>query len=394
MQDVSGIPVNERSLSMRWRRLVRLIRTEGSGPLRESAAMGAGVFIGCLPFYGFHLLICTAVGTVFRLNRLKMYLAANISNPIAAPWLVFLEIQLGAWLRRGSFHPLSMESVSATSFGVVSVDLVIGGVALGAVLGGLSAGMTYALVRGTERSAFASLAGLASDRFIAVGIVAWEFARGKLRADPIYKALVCDGLLGRTARAGGTLLDVGCGMGLSLAILAEARRAASTARWPAEWPAAPCFDRLVGIELRRRVAAIAAAALGDAAEVIVGDARVAIPARAHCVLLFDVLHMMRREEQEALMAAIASALDPEGLILIREADAAAGWRFTAVRWGNRLKAFAFGSWRQQFHFRSASEWQASLARLGLHAEVREMSEGTPFANVLLVVTPRRPASRA
>ena len=51
--------------------------------------------------------------------------------------------------------------------------------------------------------------------------------------------------------------------------------------------------------------------------------------------------------------------------------------------GNRLKALAFGSWRQPFHFRTAAEWQACLASHGLHAEVREMSEGTPFANVLL-----------
>ena len=30
---------------------------------------------------------------------------------------------------------------------------------------------------------------------------------------------------------------------------------------------------------------------------------------------------------------MAAALDPGGLMLIREADAAAGWRFTAARWG-------------------------------------------------------------
>ncbi len=388
--------MTETALSARLRRFVQVIRTEGSGPRRESAAIGAGVFIGCLPFYGFHLLICTAVGTVFRLNRLKMYLAANISNPIVAPWLLLLEIQSGAWLRRGTFHRLTMETVSAMSLGTVSLDLLVGGVAVGLVLGGIAAGMTYMLVGRSERDAFASLVRLASDRYITVGIVAWEFARGKLRGDPIYRAVVCSGLLSPRPQSspGGTLLDVGCGMGLTLALVAEANRAKTAGTWPDAWPEPPCFDRAVGIEVRRRVAAIAAAALGGDAKVITGDARTAIPDRVHAVLLFDVLHMMRGEDQEALLAAIASALDPDGVILIREADAAAGWRFTAVRWGNRLKAVAFGSWRQPFHFRTTSGWQACLARLGLRVEVREMSGRTPFANVLLVVTPPQPRSCA
>jgi len=96
--------------------------------------------------------------------------------------------------------------------------------------------------------------------------------------------------------------------------------------------------------------------------------------------------MVRREEQEAVLATLAAALAPRGVMLIREADAAAGWRFECVRWGNWLKAAAYGSWSQPFHFRTAAEWQACFSRLGLHTEVREMSEGTPFANVLFRVT--------
>ena len=68
---------------------------------------------------------------------------------------------------------------------------------------------------------------------------------------------------------------------------------------------------------------------------------------------------LKRDDQEALLAALASALSPDGVMLIREADASAGWRFTAVRWGNRLKALAFGAWQQQFHFRTASAWHAA-----------------------------------
>ena len=106
------------------------------------------------------------------------------------------------------------------------------------------------------------------------------------------------------------------------------------------------------------------------------------------ILLFDVLHMLSAAEQESLLASMAGTLEAGGVMLIREADAAAGWRFTAVRCGNRLKALVYGAWEQSFHFRTAAEWRACLVRHGFDAEVRDMSTGTPFANVLLVATRR------
>src|SRR5438046_80713 len=92
----------------RIRSLFYGLRTEGAGTGREAAAIGLGVFIGCLPLYGFHLMLCWIVGWLLKLNRLKLYLAAHVSNPLFAPTLVFLEIQIGAWLRRGAPHELTL----------------------------------------------------------------------------------------------------------------------------------------------------------------------------------------------------------------------------------------------------------------------------------------------
>lgn len=380
--------VTQPSLVLWLRRLFLILRTEGAGASRESAAIGIGVFIGCLPTYGLHLLLCTAAGTAFGLNRLKMYLAANISNPFVAPWLILLEIQVGALLRRGSFHPLTIEAVKTSTLAGVTADFLIGSFMVGIVLGGIAGGVTYVLARGTrETDAFGLLVRAVADRYIDCGIVAWEFARRKLTADPVYRAVLCGGLLTRQPGRGSTLLDVGCGMGLSLALTAEAVRASKAGTWPAAWPAPPQFDRLVGIELRRRVATLASSALSGDALVIAGDALAAVPDRCESVLLFDVLQMMRRDEQEALITALSGAIAPDGVMLIREADASAGWRFTIVRLSNRLKSLAFGAWRQPFHFRSAAEWSACFARHGFDADMRQMSANTPFANVLFVVTP-------
>jgi uncharacterized protein (DUF2062 family)/protein-L-isoaspartate O-methyltransferase len=375
-------------IRFRLRRLVHGMRTEGSGPVQETAAIGVGVFIGCLPLYGLHLALCVAVGTLLRLNRLKLYLAANISNPFVAPWLIFAELQAGSWLRRGHVHDVSFETIEATGVVVLGADLLIGSVAVGLVLGALAAWGTYAMVRGDAGDRrFAELAGRASDRYLGTSITAWEFARGKLRRDPIYRAAVFDGLLERTegpSRSDDTLVDVGCGQGLMLALLAEVRRAVRTGDWP-DTAGTPRVDRMVGVEMRPRVARLARVALGQDAEIVTGDARdVALP-RGDVVLLFDVLHLMAAAEQERLLSSLAASLAPGGVMLIREADRAAGWRFTAVRVGNRLKALAVGRWRQQFHFRSTAEWLACLSRLGLRADVRPMGGGTPFGNVLFRV---------
>jgi uncharacterized protein (DUF2062 family) len=376
-------------LPIRFRRFVHGLRTEGDGPGRETAAIAVGVFIGCLPFYGLHLVMCLAVGTLFRLNRLKTYLASNISNPFVAPWLLLAEVQAGAWIRRGSFHALTVETMKTTGLGVFGADVLAGSVVVGGVLAGLAAWATAALIRGgSTDTEFSELVRRASDRYVGGSITAWEFARAKLWSDPIYRAVICDGLLAGPdgMPATGTLVDVGCGQGLTLALLSQARSDARSV-WPLGWSPPPCFDRLVGIDTRRRVAALASEALRGEADVVVGDARTGVIERADVVLFLDVLHMMSPEEQDALLASAAASLSPRGRLVIREADAAAGLRFSMVSLGNRMKALTFGHWRQRFHFRTVAGWEACFSRLGLHSETRAMGQGTPFANVVFVVTP-------
>lgn len=364
------------------RRLVYQLRTEGGSRARESLAIALGVFVGCSPWYGFHLAICWALGRLLGLNRLKMYLAANVSNPVAAPFLVFAELQAGAWLRRGSFHALSLDTVRTTDPWTFGADLVVGSLVVGAGLGALAGLGTWLGRRGRDGDpVFAALVSAASDRYVGTSITAWEFARGKLRGDPLYRAVALDGLL----PPGGVLIDVGCGQGLMLALLAEAARTARSGNWPAPFPP-PVFDRLIGIDSRERVAAIARRALGADADVIAGDARVHLPDACRVVLFFDVLHMMPYRDQEQLLDRMSRSLEPGGVILVREADAGAGWKFRAVQAGNTLKALAFGDWGRRFHFRTEEAWRQAFASAGFAVAVRGASQGTPFGNALFVLT--------
>lgn len=365
------------------RRFFYRMRSEGSGAVRESLAVGLGAFIGCLPIYGLHLGVCVVLGWLLGLNRLKMYLAANISNPFVAPLLLFSEVQLGSLLRRGALHAISLDTVRAANIRTLGGDLVIGSIVLGILLGVVLATVTYLSLRASDKDpGFLDLVRTASDRYLGVSITAWEFARGKLRGDPLYRSVLCGGLL----RSGNTLLDLGCGSGLMLALFAEARSRVRSGTWNSGLPAPPLFERMVGIDIRPRVVRVARQALGADAEILEVDARELNPSMHEAVLICDVLHMIRFDEQEKLIALARRALGEGGVLLVREADAGGGWRFAVVRAGNRLKSIVFGNWRQRFYFRTHLEWCGLFARHGLAVISVPNGDGTPFASVLFRLT--------
>ncbi len=345
--------------------------------------MGVGALLGCLPLYGAHLLLVIAVGRVLGLNRMRMYIAANISNPFFAPVLILAEIQVGALVQRREIHDLALEAIRTTDPWIYGIDLVIGSVVVGTLIGLVMAGLTWASVASGPPLAphLARLFDAAAYRFLEIGVTAWEFARAKLRRDPIYGAA-----LAVLPQSGTTLVDVGCGQGLALAVLFEAVATVTRGEWPAEQPPPPRFSRLIGIETRARVAAIARRALGDGADIIHDAAPGGLPARMTAALVFDVLHLMPVRDQERLVVELRARLEPGGMVLVRDVDAAAGAGFHAVRIGNRLKNLAVGQFRQTLHFRTADEWTTLFTRAGWTVERSPMGYGTPFANVLFKLT--------
>jgi len=367
----------------RLQRVIYTLRTEGGSRGQESWAIGLGLAVGFSPFIGLHLGMCIALGWLFGLNRLKLYLAANLVNPLIMPGVLFLEVQLGSWLRRGDTYALTRDAFLMMDPWHFGLDLVLGGMML-SIAGGLIAGViTYAaLGRRYSDPGFTRLTSAAADRYLGASVTAWEFARAKLRGDPVYRAVLASQWL----PSSGVMVDVGCGPGLLLALLAQAAEDTSEARWPPDgWPAPSADLRLHGIELRPRAADLARYALGDAADIQTADALDArLPETIDLAALFDVLHLMDRMSQGPLIARIAAAMPPGAILLVREADAAAGWRFRLVQLGNRVTALIRGRWRPRFAFRSVREWQAELSALGFDVSVAPMSEGTPFANVLLV----------
>ncbi|HLL17893.1 MAG TPA: methyltransferase type 11, partial [Rubrivivax sp.] len=84
----------------------------------------------------------------------------------------------------------------------------------------------------------------------------YQWARGKLARDPVFRGMLERGHLADQPR----VVDIGCGQGLVAALL-HACATVGAADWPAEWRPAPLARSYTGIELMQRDADRARAAL-------------------------------------------------------------------------------------------------------------------------------------
>jgi len=232
----------------------------------------------------------------------------------------------------------------------------------------------------TEAALFATLLDSACEPYRNAGRFAYYFARGKLRADPIYRSILELGLLLGRAR----VLDLGCGQGLLAAWLQAAERCYERGGWPPAWPPAPRALSTRGIELMAREVARARCALGSASQVSQADIRNAAFGTVDAVVILDVLHYLSPPAQTEVLQRVRAALPPQGLLLLRVGDAGGGLRFRYGQWSDELMLLLRGRSFVAQHCRSIAEWRILLRECGFDSEAKPMSQGTLFANVLLI----------
>lgn len=363
--------------------LVHRLRIEGDSPAQQAAAIGLGAFIGCTPFYGFHLPLCVAAASLFRLSRFKTVLAAHVSLPGIWPLFLIAEIQIGRWLRGAPPMSLSFAEIRAQHFWTFASDLLLGSLVFGLAVSLPLAFITYRWVSGARKHPHEeALVEAASYPYLKTGLAHWEFVRGKLHHDPQYFGMLRRG--GLPAREGGRWLDLGCGRGLWLSLLQAARKTYAAGEYPADWPPPPEPGvRLHGIDSRMKHVRAARLALGPDVQLEIADLAAADLPPAQVIFLLDVLHYLPSRLQEDLLDRVVAALEPGGVLVLREADSAGGWRFGLTRAAERICALARRDWNQRFCFRSRAEWTALLAARGLRVESVPMADGTPYSNVLV-----------
>jgi cyclopropane fatty-acyl-phospholipid synthase-like methyltransferase len=242
-----------------------------------------------------------------------------------------------------------------------------------------------------NRSFLNQLLEQASDMFRPGGRFAYHYARGKLGSDPIFRELLRQGVLS----PGGHLLDLGCGQGSLFAWLLVARRQYEQGAWPADWPAPPLFDQMRGVELMPRDVQRAAAAFAQSnAQVRVeqGDMNTTDFGHADVVTILDALHYFDHDRQQEVLRRIHAALPVGGLFLTRIGDAGAGLPFRMSIWVDHVATFVRGHRLPRLYCRPLADWVGLLEATGFAVTHEPMSEGKPFANVMLVCRKRDGAS--
>jgi SAM-dependent methyltransferase len=237
------------------------------------------------------------------------------------------------------------------------------------------------------REPWDALIDAASEPYRKAGVFARHFARGKLGLDPVFRHLLSQGLIAPRAR----VLDIGCGQGLLASLLNSCHALAQQGRWPAHWGAPPAAARVTGIEMMPRDIERARASVGHVAEFVCGDMRHTPFPEADTVVILDVLHYVTVPEQDEVLARVRRALPTGGLLLLRVGDASARPGYVISQWVDALVSWGRGHRVAPQYGRPLSEWIAQLEGLGFEVRSQPMSQGTPFANVLLVakVVPSR-----
>jgi len=219
-------------LSRIWRRL----RGTRQSPLRVALAVAIGLFIGCLPVYGLHFLLCSLICLPFGLDLLLCYLVANISNPLVAPFLITLEVELGSLVTTGHHAAFTLAQAKHTGFLGFVWQAGVGSVFVGSGLAALGAAIAYAVASKAKRSALSDGDSDASDgeaeleaaamlrtieRYRDAPIGDRIYVAAKLRSDPLTR------LLAALPADLGRVLDAGAGRGQFGLFLVELGRCGS-----------------------------------------------------------------------------------------------------------------------------------------------------------------------
>jgi uncharacterized protein (DUF2062 family) len=101
--------------------------------------------MGIFPVWGFQLIIAIALAFAFRLNKLLVILAANISIPPMIPLILFLSHLTGSiWMGADAQYLLFSKELTLEGFKTSFVQYVLGAVTLAIVAGILVGGIAYA----------------------------------------------------------------------------------------------------------------------------------------------------------------------------------------------------------------------------------------------------------
>jgi len=304
------------------------------------------------------------VALVFRLNKPLTVAGTLINNPVLQPVIIVASVEIGYFLRGGSFRPFHMSALAGAHMKEELLAFAMGSVVLGVLVGGAGAAITAVVVRARApgNTGLRERVRFVQGMFAGCGWADRGFVRWKLRLDKIF------GLLAAEDLGSGTVVDLGCGYGMALSFAAFGESSRS----------------LVGCDLDEHRVAVARQALSSLhADLSVADVRgLALPP-AGLILILDVLQYLGAEEQLALLRQCCSALVPRGILIFRVHDHERGPWSTITMAFDRL-IFACGRAGVRPLTLPAAQYHRVLENAGMQVEERRFRNRLPLAHILFI----------
>jgi uncharacterized protein (DUF2062 family)/2-polyprenyl-3-methyl-5-hydroxy-6-metoxy-1,4-benzoquinol methylase len=374
LDPAAAVPARRRP----WlRRLYITLRTEHTTPVKVALAVGLGVFVGVSPLWGLHFALCVLLATAFRLNRILVYAAANIGNPLTAAPILFAELQIGHRVLQGSWLPIALADIQAAGLQGLVASLIVGSIVVGLALGAAIGAVSWLITSwGRHHDAYRDVADAIVLRYVDVSIRDAEAARAVLLRDPLYPFLLEEGF----HLDGRRVLDLGCGRALAEALVGL-------------YADPPGVRSYVGIDAAERYVRTARQVLEEfpGCHVVASDLRDFDPPGADVVIVNDVLRYLPFGAQDALLRRIARAVPPGARVFVREKNAGGGWRFRLAALADTLATWLPGRIHAGLHYRRAEDLRNALLAAGFTVRDRALARSTSPVWVLLEAT-RRPAA--
>jgi SAM-dependent methyltransferase len=313
------------------------------------------------------------LAVLFRLNKPLTFAATFVNNPLFQPFMVAGSLEVGHLLLTGKPWRPAFPQITVQALRADLAAWLVGGIVLGAVVGGIAASAAFLLLRWKARTApgFGGRRRIVNLLFANAPRFDRGFVRWKLRLDRIFDYLQPEDL------GTGCAVDLGCGYGIALGFAALGNP----------------DRRLVGCDLnQRRIAAARQAFAGMNTDLTVGDVRRFELPGAGLVLILDVLQYLAADEQMALLTRSCASLEPGGKLIFRVHDREHGLLSRLTHGFDRLIFLADRTGLRPLTL-PVEQYRQALERAGMRIVERRFRNRLPLAHILFIAI-KSPAKEA
>ncbi|MGA9305274.1 MAG: DUF2062 domain-containing protein [Candidatus Sulfotelmatobacter sp.] len=353
-----------RTFQTRLRQFATTLLKENLTPGGAAAAVFLGIFIGIVPIYGLQTVVAVSLALLFKLNKPLTVACTFINNPLLQPAIVVSSVEIGYFLRDGSFRPFHLSALAGSHMKEELVGWAMGSVVLGILVGGVGAAVTAVMVKvkSPANPDFQDRIRFVNQMYAQCAHRDRGFVRWKLRLDRIFRLLAAEDL------GSGTAVDLGCGYGMALSFagFTDSHR------------------RLVGCDEDAHRIAVARQALSALnTDLRVADVRGFDLPPAGLILILDVLQYLPADEQLGLLKRCCLALTPQGKLIFRVHDRERGL-WSAITMAFDRLIFAWGRAGVRPVMLSAAEYRGALQKAGMQVEERRFRNRLPLAHILFI----------